>query len=145
MLGKKVLRKKRNMLVTSISSFLLMFLTHYHIIPHFDALKIYSFGKHRENRRNCLQQTISPFVTMFSTLSGTYFLFSTCFEMSSAICFNLDQSNILSSGNGLKDFFLKVKKLFGKGKTIYNKLVLHRFEFYKSNKTVLYLFLDFLF
>ena len=29
-------------------------LTHYHTMPHFDALKIYSCGKHYEKRRNCL-------------------------------------------------------------------------------------------
>ena len=29
-------------------------LTHYHTMPHFDALKIYSCGKHCEKRRNCL-------------------------------------------------------------------------------------------
>ena len=29
-------------------------LTHYHTIPHFDALQIYSCGKHCEKRRNCL-------------------------------------------------------------------------------------------
>ena len=28
--------------------------THYHTLPHFDALKIYSCGKHWEKRRNCL-------------------------------------------------------------------------------------------
>ena len=28
-------------------------LTHYHTMPHFDALKIYSCGKHCEKRRNC--------------------------------------------------------------------------------------------
>ena len=28
-------------------------LTHYHKMPHFDALKIYSCGKHCEKRRNC--------------------------------------------------------------------------------------------
>ena len=48
-------------------------LTHYHTMPHFDALKIYSCGKHREKRRNCLEQPISPFLTMFSTLYGTDF------------------------------------------------------------------------
>ena len=32
---------------------------------------------------------------------GTYFSFEMHFKMSSAICFNLDQSKILSSGNGL--------------------------------------------
>ena len=29
-------------------------LTHYHTMLHFDVLKIYSCGKHREKRRNCL-------------------------------------------------------------------------------------------
>ena len=40
-------------------------------MPHFDALKVYSFGKHLEERKNCLLQAISPFLTMFSTLYGT--------------------------------------------------------------------------
>ena len=31
-----------------------LYLTHYHTIPHFDALKINSCGKHCEKRRNCL-------------------------------------------------------------------------------------------
>ena len=30
------------------------------------------------------------------------------FKMSSAICFNLGRSKILSSGNGLKGFFIRV-------------------------------------
>ena len=29
-------------------------LAHHHTVPHFDALKIYSCGKHCEKRRNCL-------------------------------------------------------------------------------------------
>ena len=70
-------------------------------MPHFDALNIYSCGIHCEKRRNCLVQAISPFLTMFSMLFGTYFPFSMQFEMSSALCFNLDQSKILLSGNGL--------------------------------------------
>ena len=28
--------------------------SHYHTIPHFDALKIYSSGKHCKKRRNCM-------------------------------------------------------------------------------------------
>ena len=51
-------------------------LTHYHTIPYFDTLTRYSFGKHCEKRRNCLEQAISPFLAMFSTLNGTYFLSS---------------------------------------------------------------------
>ena len=50
-------------------------LTHYHTVPHFNALKIYNCGKHCEKRRNCLLQAISPILTMFSTLYGTYFSF----------------------------------------------------------------------
>ena len=42
-------------------------LTHNYKVPHFDALKIYSCGKHCEKRRNCLLKAISPFPTMFST------------------------------------------------------------------------------
>ena len=38
---------------------------------------------------------------MFSILYGTYFSFQMHFKMSSAICFNLNQFKILSSGNGL--------------------------------------------
>ena len=70
-------------------------------MPQFDALKIYGCGKHCEKRRNCLEQATSPFLTMFSTLYGTHFLFSMHFKMLSAICFNLDQSKVLSSGNEL--------------------------------------------
>ena len=75
-------------------------LTHYHTMLHFHALKIYSCGKHCEKRRNCLLQAISPFLT-FSILYGIYFSFYWNFKMSPAMCFNLDQSKILSSGNGL--------------------------------------------
>ena len=39
---------------------------------------------------------------MFSTLDGTYFSSKKHFKMLSAIRFNLDQSKILSFGNGLK-------------------------------------------
>ena len=40
---------------------------------------------------------------MFSTLFGTYLLLQIHIKMSSAICFNLDLSKILLSGNGLKE------------------------------------------
>ena len=89
----KSLSEKEKMLVTSIFSFSHNVfksrlvqnlqksglsgkeLTHYHTMPHFDALKIYSCGKHREKRRNYLWQAISPFLTMFSTLYDRYFAF----------------------------------------------------------------------
>ena len=54
-----------------------------------------------------MQQAISPFLTMFSTLYGTYFSFQMQLKMSFAICFNLDQSKILSSGDGLKSALLQ--------------------------------------
>ena len=50
-------------------------LTHYHTMPHFEALKIYSSGKKCDERRKCLLQAISPFLTMFSTLYYTSFSF----------------------------------------------------------------------
>ena len=40
---------------------------------------------------------------MFSTRYGTYFSFQMHCKMSSAICFNLDWSKILSFGNELKN------------------------------------------
>ena len=70
-------------------------LTSYCTMPHFDTQKIYSCGKHCEKRRNCL----------FSTLYGTYFPSEMHFKMWCAICFYLEKSKILSSGNGLKLIF----------------------------------------
>ena len=58
----------------------------------------------RKGEIACNKQSLlfSLFSTiLFSTLYGTYFPFQIHFEMSSAICFNLDQSKILLSGNGL--------------------------------------------
>ena len=49
-------------------------LIHYHKMPHFDAPKTYTCGKHCKKRRNCLLQAISPFLTMVFTLYSTYFL-----------------------------------------------------------------------
>ena len=49
-------------------------------MPHFDALKIYSCRKQCQKRRNCLQQAIFPFLTMFSTLCDTYFSFQMHFK-----------------------------------------------------------------
>ena len=54
----------------------------------------------RKGEIACYKQLLI-FLRMFSTLYGTYFSFQMHFKMSSAICFNLDQSKILSSGNGL--------------------------------------------
>ena len=48
---------------------------------------------------------------MFSTLYGTYFSFQMDFKMSSAICFNLDHSKILLSGNGLRLNFCHMEQI----------------------------------
>ena len=77
---KNILGKTERILDASIFYFLppgtfLPYLTHYHTMLHFDALKIYSCGKHYEKRRICLEQAISPCLTIFSTLYGTYFSF----------------------------------------------------------------------
>ena len=74
-------------------------------MPHFERPKIYSCGKHCEKRRNCLEQAISPFLTMFSTQYGTHFSFQMHLKTSSVICFKClkccQMSKMLSSGNGL--------------------------------------------
>ena len=44
-------------------------------MAHFDTKKICSCEKHGEKMRNCLEQAISRFLTMFSTLYGTYVSF----------------------------------------------------------------------
>ena len=54
----------------------------------------------RKGEIACNKQ-LSPFLAIFSTLYVTYFPYEMYFKMSSAICFNLDKSKILSSGNGL--------------------------------------------
>ena len=48
---------------------------------------------------------------MFPIQYGTYFSFQMHFELSSAICFSLDQSEIFSSGNELKSSRLQVDGL----------------------------------
>ena len=72
-------------------------------MPHFDALKIYSCGKNivRKGEIICNKQFLLS-SQYFLPFFCTFFLnFHLHFEMSSAICFNLDQSKLLSSGNGL--------------------------------------------
>ena len=72
-------------------------LTHYHIMLHFDAVKIYSCAKHNEKGQiACNKQFL-----LFSQCFLSYMVLIFHFQMSSAMCFNLDQSKILSSGNVL--------------------------------------------
>ena len=110
-------------------------LTHYHTMPYFDALKMYKCGKHCEERRNCLKQAISPFLTMFSTLYVTYFQFQICCKMSSAICFNLDQFKMLTSGNGLNNYqeILVSKRNMDRGPLNYTFMANHKFLFILIN------------
>ena len=53
---------------------LTQYLTMHLATPHFDALKIYSYGKRCEKRRKYLKQANSPFLTL-STRYDTYFSF----------------------------------------------------------------------
>ena len=66
--------------------------------------------KHDGKRRNCSLRAISPFPTVFSKdlycrhVKKPGQIAWEKVKMSSAICFNLDQSKFLSSGNGLIPF-----------------------------------------
>ena len=70
---------------------------------------------------NIMKKAVSPFLTMFSTLYVTFFSFKMHFKMST-ICFSLDQSKILSSGNGLKGNFSLSAKIWS-GQTASDGLV----------------------
>ena len=76
-------------------------LTHSHIMTLFDAYGKEAFRKHCGKRRNCSLRAISPFPTMFSTLSKTEIIIFVTFNFSSANAFTLVWSKILSSVNGL--------------------------------------------
>ena len=82
-------------------------------MPRSDPLKIYNCGKHCEKRKNCLLQAIFPFLTLFSTLYDTIFLFQILifhFKMSSAICFNFDKSKFFSSSNAISLLVLSIRR-----------------------------------
>ena len=55
-------------------------------------------------KEKLLVQAISPFHTLYSTLSKTEIIIFVTFNLSSANAFNLDQSKILSIGKGLSPF-----------------------------------------
>ena len=71
----------------------------------------------RKGELACNKQ-ISTFLTMFYTLYRTSSAFYMYFKLSSQNCFNLDQSNNLSSGNELTlrqtspDFYVSAVKVF---------------------------------
>ena len=60
---------------------------------------------------NIIEKAVSPFLTMFSILYVTFFSFKMHFKMST-ICFSLDQSKILLTGNGLKGNFSLSAKIW---------------------------------
>ena len=59
-------------------------------------------------KEKLLVQTISPFPTMFSTLSKTEIIVFVTFNLSFANTFNVVRSKILSSGNGLMLLYQKL-------------------------------------
>ena len=78
-------------------------LTHYHTMPNFEALKVYSSENIvRKGEIACTKQFLL-FTQCFLPYMALIFHFKCAFEMSSAICFSLNQSKILSSDNGLND------------------------------------------
>ena len=80
---------------------------------------------------NCFLQASSPFLRMFSFLSGIYFPIYTYFQMSSVNCFSLDRSVFWFSGNGLDGCELKTR--YQTGKKIFREmeklLVTSKFSF----------------
>ena len=67
----------------------------------FDAPGEQAFWKHCGKRRNCSLRAIFPFPTVFATCLGNFLPFSPNVKLSSANSFSLEESKILSSGNGL--------------------------------------------
>ena len=59
-----------------------------------------------------MENTVKKGEIARNKLYGTYFLFKMHFKMLSAICLNLDQSKILSSGNGLKNCLLYISSSY---------------------------------
>ena len=63
---------------------------------------------------NCLLQASSPFLRIFSLISGIYYPIYTYFLMSSLTYFSLDHSKFWFSGNGLNGCELKSRHQTGK-------------------------------
>ena len=74
-------------------------------MPHSDAHKIYSCGKH-DKRTNCLLQAISPFLTMFCPLCDTYFFILNALYNIVCKLFLFGPTEILSSGKRLTDVII---------------------------------------
>ena len=76
-------------------------------MSHFNALTIYSCEKHCEKRRNCCNKQFLLFSQCFLPFMALIFRLKYTLKMSSATCFNLEQSKILSTDNALIKFYLK--------------------------------------
>ena len=74
--GKGLKMKLKHAVISNV--YFVGVLTHYHTMPHFDALKIYSCGKHCEKRRKCLLR------------NKQFLLFSQCFLPHMALIFILN-------------------------------------------------------
>ena len=82
---------------------------HFNPFPHNDTFRCLwerSLLKILWEKEKLLVHAISPFPTMFSTLSKTEIIIFVTFNLSSANAFNFHQSKNLSSGNGLNILLL---------------------------------------
>ena len=68
--------------------------------PGFCMSAVQVFNKSLLERRNCLLQAISPFLTVFSTCLEIILPFSSNLKLSSANSFNLEESKICRLGKG---------------------------------------------
>ena len=84
--------------------YVLCILTCYHTVPHFNALKISSCGKHCEKRRNVLEQAISPLLTVFLSYMVLIFHFKCFLKCLLQFVSIWTCLKFLLSSNGLKSF-----------------------------------------
>ena len=83
-------------------------LTHYHTMPHFDALKIYSLKNIVRNKQFLLSHNV------FHPIWHLFFIFKCTLKMLSAICFNLERSTILTLSHTIPTFNDPKEEAFGK-------------------------------
>ena len=84
-------------------------LTHYHTMPHLDALQIYSRGKHYVKRGNCLSQY------------KLFLLFSQCFVPSMAHIFHFKCTLTLSQTSPACLQYKSFENTVGKGEIARNE------------------------
>ena len=101
-----------------------------HTMTHFDAPGKQAFWEHCWKRRNCLLRAISPLPTVFSIHLKNFMLFSSNLRLSSADCFNLDQSEICRLVMGYCRSLWKT--LLGHKKVLVTS-IFYSFKFWNSN------------